>query len=64
MGLSGGVDHLYGGKGDDIVSSAQRNWSNTPPVTREVIDCGPGNDTVYFDGGVDSIKNCEAQHPY
>jgi Ca2+-binding RTX toxin-like protein len=64
MGLSGGVDHLYGGKGDDNVQSAQRDWSNTPPVTREAIDRGAGNDTVYFDEGINSINNCEIQHPY
>jgi hypothetical protein len=28
------------------------------------VDCGPGkNDTVYFDKGLDVVKNCEHRHP-
>jgi Ca2+-binding RTX toxin-like protein len=61
----GGVDRLYGEKGDDSFNVAQRygfKFSNDPGyvVTKEIVDCGPGFDEVRFDKGVDVIKaNCE-----
>lgn len=32
-------------------------------VTKEIIDCGPGNDTVSYDRGVDVVRNCEIRNP-
>ena len=30
-------------------------------VTREIVDCGPGEDTVYYDKGKDEVENCEVK---
>ena len=59
----GGVDHLYGGKGDDTIDAAQKNSDTGVAVTKEIIDCGPGKDTVYYDKGTDDIKHCEIRSP-
>ena len=54
-----GVDVLLGDAGDDTVNAAQRSARGVR-VTREIIDCGPGRDTVYFDRGKDVVaKDCE-----
>jgi Ca2+-binding RTX toxin-like protein len=66
----GGVDRLYGEKGDDGFDVAQRGVSlyNPDPgieVTKEIVDCGPGIDSVSFDKGVDVVKaNCEKKFPF
>jgi len=50
------VDRLYG---DEIINAAQRSALDVR-VTKEIIDCGPGEDTVYFDRGRDVVaKDCE-----
>jgi Ca2+-binding RTX toxin-like protein len=54
-----GVDVLYGDKDNDVVNAAQRSARGVR-VTKEIIDCGPGRDTVYFDRGKDvAAKDCE-----
>ena len=50
----GGVDEVFGGDGDDFFFAGQRG-SLGVAVTEEVIDCGPGEDTVIFDLGLDRI---------
>jgi Ca2+-binding RTX toxin-like protein len=45
-----GVDGLYGGPGDDVIDSRDGQV--------DVVDCGPGTDTVNADG-VDAITGCE-----
>ena len=58
----GGVDVLYGSKGNDVVNVAQRSAPDVR-VTKEIVDCGPGSsDTVYFDRGKDVVRNCEIRH--
>jgi hypothetical protein len=58
----GGVDRLYGGDGIDHVL-AETSFP-AEMVTKEIIDCGPGWDTVWFDEGVDVVKdNCERKNP-
>jgi len=57
-----GVDRLYGGDGDDTINAAQRGSGMEVVVTKELIDCGPGRDTVYYDKRKDQIKNCEVRH--
>jgi len=59
----GGVDAVFGNGGNDNIVVAQRGF---PPetgkvkVTKEVVECGSGNDTVYRDRKVDIIDNdCE-----
>ncbi len=54
-----GVDHVYGGEGDDTINAAQRGSDMGVVVTKEIVDCGPGNDTLYYDKGKDEIENCE-----
>jgi hypothetical protein len=58
----GGHDRLYGGEGDDTMYAAQRRFPfrGNVRVNKEVVDCGPGQDTAYIDRGVDEVKdNCE-----
>jgi Ca2+-binding RTX toxin-like protein len=62
----GGVDRLYGEKGNDYIRTAQRyrneDWPPAP-VLKEIVGCGPGTDTVTFDKGVDVVKaNCEIKY--
>jgi Ca2+-binding RTX toxin-like protein len=59
-----GVDQLFGGKGDDRISASQRMSPVPVEISQEIIDCGPGTDTVYFDKDLDSVKNCEVKYPY
>ena len=42
---------MWGGAGDDVIRAS---WSDD-----DIIDCGPGNDTVYWRPGRTKIKNCE-----
>jgi Ca2+-binding RTX toxin-like protein len=60
---SGGVDRVYGEGGNDYIDTGQRH-NFFSPVTKEIIDCGPGaSDEVYFDKGVDVVAtNCEIKH--
>ena len=56
----GGQDRVYGDDGDDQILVAQRGSGFDVKVTKEIVDCGPGDDTVYRDKGVDMVKaNCE-----
>jgi hypothetical protein len=60
----GGVDRLYGEGGNDSISASQRQ-AQFSPVTKEIIDCGAGaQDEVYYDEGLDVVKNCEKALPY
>jgi Ca2+-binding RTX toxin-like protein len=45
-----GKDKIYGGPGNDKIDSRDK--------TRDVVDCGPGKDTVTADK-VDVVKHCE-----
>src|ERR671916_555572 len=57
----GRKDKLYGGGRNDIVE-AQRAYGF--PRTTDIVNCGGGrDDTVYFDRGVDELKNCERKVP-
>jgi len=63
----GGVDRLYGQGGNDLIEAAQRQQPMEPnvKVTKEIIDCGAGaSDEVYYDEGLDVVKNCEIALPY
>ena len=54
----GGTDHIYGGEGDDVIKA--------DVLSTEVIDCGAGEDEVWFDQGdvTDVVKNCEIKHAH
>jgi hypothetical protein len=59
----GGVDAVFGNGANDTVIVAQRGFPESDgevKVTKEVVDCGTGEDTVYRDKGLDVIAhNCE-----
>ena len=56
----GGVDLVFGNGANDTIIVAQRGFDGEVKVTKEVVDCGTGDDTVYRDKGRDLIaKNCE-----
>jgi len=59
----GGVDLVFGNGANDTIIVAQRGFPadvGEVKVTREVVDCGAGEDTVYRDRGLDVIaNNCE-----
>lgn len=59
----GGVDLVFGNGADDTIIVAQRGFpadEGEVKVTKEVVDCGTGEDTVYRDKGLDIIaNNCE-----
>jgi Ca2+-binding RTX toxin-like protein len=59
----GGVDRVLGNQGNDEIVVAQRGFPaelGEVEVTREVVDCGGGDDTVYRDRRLDVISdNCE-----
>jgi Ca2+-binding RTX toxin-like protein len=60
----GGVDRIYGEDGNDHIEVSQRSIPEDVPVSKAIVDCGPGaQDEVVFDEGVDVIKNCEIKHP-
>jgi hypothetical protein len=50
-----GTEFVYGGEGkDEIVADDD---------SKDIIDCGDGHDTVFFDQGLDRLKNCEDKTP-
>jgi Ca2+-binding RTX toxin-like protein len=61
----GGVDRIYGEGGNDTIDAGQRQEPDPKPWkdTKEIIDCGAGaSDAVFFDKGLDVVKNCEIKH--
>ncbi len=55
----GGVDRVSGNDGDDTIIVAQRG-TEFGKVTKEIVRCGPGRDTVFRDKGLDQVAdNCE-----
>jgi Ca2+-binding RTX toxin-like protein len=59
----GGVDRVLGNQGNDEIVVAQRGFPaelGEVEVTKEIVDCGGGKDTVYRDRRLDVISaNCE-----
>lgn len=59
----GGVDQVFGNEGNDLIVVAQRGFPSDTgdvKVTKEIVACGNGEDTVYRDRGLDVIaENCE-----
>jgi Ca2+-binding RTX toxin-like protein len=58
-----GVDRIYGDMGDDEIFAAGN--AEVGDSAQEIVDCGPGTDTVYFDEGVDIVDaaTCERRFP-
>jgi Ca2+-binding RTX toxin-like protein len=62
----GGVDHVYGEDGNDNIHTYQRGLANDlgMKVTKEIVNCGAGQDTVAFDQDKDEVaQNCEIKYP-
>jgi hypothetical protein len=61
----GGVDHLYGGPSHDYINVAKRSFPDPDvKVTKEVVDCRGGEDTVRRDKSKDVLANhCEPIGP-
>jgi hypothetical protein len=55
------VDTIFGGKGDDAIT-VRESFGTTVDTTIDVVDCGPGEDTVFFDP-TDNVKDCEILNP-
>jgi Ca2+-binding RTX toxin-like protein len=57
-----GGDELDGGAGADTIFAGDANVDGSPvtesPMERDIIDCGPGEDTVYADP-TDTLDGCE-----
>ena len=58
IGIVPDVDHITGGKGDDIIDVREGDPTDTP----DQVDCGPGTDTVFVDA-TDTRLNCEILNP-
>ncbi len=56
-----GRDNISGDPGDDIIRGGSHGGTNDG--ARDVLDCGDGNDTVYFVQSQYSISNCEVLNP-
>ena len=62
----GGTDRIYGEDGDDYMETYQRGRAAQlgVKITKEIVNCGAGFDTVVFDKDIDEVApNCEARHP-
>jgi Ca2+-binding RTX toxin-like protein len=51
-----GNDKIYGGGGDDFIFAYDRLAVTTGA---DVVDCGPGKDTVHYDKEADRLRRCE-----
>jgi len=56
-----GRDMVYGGPGDDLVRGGTHDQTNDG--VRDILDCGPGVDTVYYTPGTDVLRDCEVRNP-
>lgn len=55
-------DHISAGSGDDDVDGGTPGRTNDGD--RDVLNCGPGVDTVHFTPGTDVVKSsCEIRNP-
>ncbi len=48
----GDKEFIFGGDGKDTINAADSDG-------KDIVDCGDGNDTVFFDQGLDKLSNCE-----
>ena len=58
-----GNDILYGGSGNDDIIAVEAPFSQPNLQERDIVYCGFGTDTVYYQKGVDRIFNCEKKNP-
>ena len=53
----GGTDRIYGEDGDDYIETYQRGRAAQlrVKITKEIVNCGAGQDTVVFDKDIDEV---------
>jgi serralysin len=51
----GGTDIVFGGRGNDQIYARDGD--------QDTLYCGEGTDTVFYNGGVDEVVDCEIRHP-
>jgi Ca2+-binding RTX toxin-like protein len=49
------VDRIKGGPGGDSIDATDGR--------KDLVNCGPGRDSVYFDRRLDEVENCERLNP-
>ncbi|GEM_PF-2024464 len=59
-----GNDVFYGGSGNDNITALEDRPQNTEAQERDLVFCGAGKDTVYYQKGVDRIFDCERKNPF
>ena len=56
-----GADKITGGAGDDLIYSGKETFATQSDGHKDIIDCGPGDDTALINEDVDHDEavNCE-----
>lgn len=58
-----GEDTMYAGSGNDHVMAVEAPFRYSGLQEPDVVFCGPGTDTIYYQKGVDLIFDCERKNP-
>ena len=58
-----GEDTMYAGSGNDHVMAVEAPERFKKLQESDIVYCGPGKDTVYYQKGVDRIFDCERKNP-
>jgi Ca2+-binding RTX toxin-like protein len=60
-GFSFGADKISGGAGDDEIWSGKETFATQSDGQKDIIDCGPGDDTALINEDIDHDEavNCE-----
>ena len=60
-GFSFGADKISGGAGDDLIYSGKETFGTQSDGQKDIIDCGPGDDTALINKDIDHDEavNCE-----
>jgi Ca2+-binding RTX toxin-like protein len=58
-----GNDVFHSGSGNDSIMAVEAPFSYPTLQERDLVFCGPGKDTVYYQKGVDRIFDCERKNP-
>ena len=59
-----GKDVMYAGPGNDDIMAVEAPFRFTSLQERDIVYCGSGIDTVYYQKGVDVIFDCERKNPF
>ncbi|MDQ4126771.1 MAG: hypothetical protein M3151_02240 [Actinomycetota bacterium] len=59
-----GNDVFQAGGGNDDIIALEDRPQNAKAQERDVVFCGAGRDTVYYQKGVDRILDCERKNPF